>query len=270
MRLVDIKCPHCTGSVTLDAFSNTAVCDYCGKSFMLEANEADKIKSAAVPDSSVLKQNPDFRFFGKWLDSYIGTSAEVVVPNGAIKICAQAFKGNKTVTSVHLPNTLNVIEYDVFYGCQSLSTINIPASVTHIGGHAFYKCSSLQSITIPSGVKSISSHAFSNCTALNSITLSEGLEQIQAGAFLNCAISSIAIPKSVLFMDKNIFLGCKNLEHIRINDPLLIKCDLSFSAKYTERQKAQFLSQGKKCAFCGGAVKDVTYQCKQCKRIIIV
>lgn len=59
-----------------------------------------------------------------------------------------AFKENKTLTEVVLPDTLTNIEEDAFYNCSSLETIEIPAAVTAIGNCAFAGCTSLNSTLV--------------------------------------------------------------------------------------------------------------------------
>ena len=72
-----------------------------------------------------------------------------------------------------------------FYGNKSITSITIPDSVTSIGNDAFYYCASLTSITIPDSVTSIGIYAFDGCTSLTSITYTGTIAQWNAITFKN-------------------------------------------------------------------------------------
>ena len=52
-------------------------------------------------------------------------------------IAAGAFEGNKTVTSVVLPEGLKVVEENLFKGCKNLGKVIIPKSVKKVMRYAF-------------------------------------------------------------------------------------------------------------------------------------
>lgn len=49
----------------------------------------------------------------------------------------RAFNNNDTITSVTLPEGLEIIGHYAFYSCEKLETINFPDSLTTIGESAF-------------------------------------------------------------------------------------------------------------------------------------
>lgn len=65
-----------------------------------------------------------------------------------VELPAGAFKENKTLTEVVLPDTLENIEQDAFYNCSNLRDIEIPAAVTVIGPCAFAGCTSMESTLV--------------------------------------------------------------------------------------------------------------------------
>lgn len=81
-----------------------------------------------------------------------------------------------TLTTVYLPNTLEVIEDYAFNDCKRLRGIFIPESVTSIGEGAFYGCENLEAISIPGSVVSIGTQAFGACNSLDYI-LYDGLHE---------------------------------------------------------------------------------------------
>ena len=160
----------------------------------------------------------------------------------------------KKSTDYSIPNSVTTIDVDAFYGCSTLTTVTIPNSVTSIGSCAFYGCSGLTSVTIPNSVTSIDYNAFDGCKALTKVnylgTVDEWVEidfdsyasnptyyavnlyinnellhnvkitsadSIKQYAFYWCnRIYSIEIGNSITYIDDDVFVGCNNLEEIKV------------------------------------------------------
>ncbi|MBR5022079.1 MAG: leucine-rich repeat protein [Oscillospiraceae bacterium] len=97
-----------------------------------------------------------------------------------------AFNDCTKLTSVTLPDSVNVIDIAAFAGCSSLTKVNIPNGVKKIDYITFMNCTSLTSITIPDSVTDISNYVFSGCNNLTQITLGKGIQTIYANAFWGC------------------------------------------------------------------------------------
>ena len=109
------------------------------------------------------------------LTEYKGSAASVEIPSEVktykvTVIGAEAFWGNKTMTSITIPNSVTKIEYAAFNECTSLTAVVIPSSVKTIGEAAFWYCTGLKSIVIPSSVTTFGKDAFKGCTALTAYT----------------------------------------------------------------------------------------------------
>ena len=131
-----------------------------------------------------------------YLLGYTGDDTALTLPenyNGQdYSIYKYAFCGNRSITSVVIPNSVKSIGDLAFCSCSALTSIKIPNSVTSIGSHAFYSCSALTSIEIPDRVTSISSYAFRDCSALTSIVIPDRVTSIGSYAFFACpALTSI-------------------------------------------------------------------------------
>lgn len=77
------------------------------------------------------------------LVSYIGTEKTVVIPaqyNGrtVTTIANACFRGNNTITSIDIPDSVTSIGSLAFMNCTSLESVIIPESVKTIGAQAFY------------------------------------------------------------------------------------------------------------------------------------
>ena len=208
-----------------------------------------------VPNGS---KEGDF-IFGKPNDAntllyYLGNAAELTLPadyNGEnYAIDANVFKGNTTITSVVIPNSVTSIGERAFSSCSNLTSIIvesgnakydsrencnaiietesktlivgckntiIPNGVKSIGHDAFYGCRGLTSIEIPKTVTSIGSSAFYGCRDLTNIVIPKSVTSIGDWAFCSCAgLTSIEIPKSVTSLGANAFRACQGLTSVVI------------------------------------------------------
>ena len=197
--------------------------------------------------------------FGKPNDAntllyYLGNAAELTLPadyNGEnYAIDANVFKGNTTITSVVIPNSVTSIGERAFSSCTGLTSIIveagnakydsrencnaiietesktlivgckntiIPNGVKSIGHDAFYGCRGLTSIEIPKTVTSIGSSAFYGCRDLTNIVIPKSVTSIGDWAFYSCAgLTSIEIPKSVTSLGANAFRACQGLTSVVI------------------------------------------------------
>ena len=153
------------------------------------------------------KQSYSVTGIGTWIDS------DLVIPaayNGlpVTNIADSAFKGNKTLTSVIIPEGVKSIGNEALYGCTNVSSITIPESVTSIGWYAFWYCRNLVSVTIPNGVTEIPNSTFQGCTSLSNITIPESVTWIGNRAFYNCEnLAEITLPNNITDIDSDAFLN---------------------------------------------------------------
>ncbi len=105
------------------------------------------------------------------------------------EIGANAFKDNKKLKSVTIPNNITRIGSSAFSGCINLETINISENshLEIIGDSAFYNCELLNFINIPNCVQTISDSAFSGCSSLTSIIINNSVTTIGNYAFSECS-----------------------------------------------------------------------------------
>ncbi len=98
-----------------------------------------------------------------------------------------AFSGCDGLTSVTIPDGVEVIEVSAFEGCSGLTSVTMPNSLTTIGEYAFEDCTGLTSVTIPEGVTSIKDSAFCDCIGLVTVTISSTVTNIHSYAFDGCS-----------------------------------------------------------------------------------
>ena len=141
---------------------------------------------------------------GLTLMKYVGTGAEVIVPDGVTKLQSNAFSDCKTLTKVTLPAWVTELPNSLFSDCAALSEIVIPDGVTAIGDSAFKSCASLTEIVLPQGLKRIDGYVFLGCAGLSYIDIPDGVEKVNGriaseSTQLRCSLGSsaaIALSKS--------------------------------------------------------------------------
>lgn len=145
------------------------------------------------------------------------TTTSVVIPNSVISVGQYAFANCNRLTSITIPNSVTSIGHGALADCTSLTAITIPSSVTSISDQVFSSCKSLANITIPNSVTSIGSAAFYGCTGMTSVTIPNSVTSIGGAAFEWCtSLASITIPNSVTSIGFNAFAGCTRLSTITI------------------------------------------------------
>ena len=171
-------------------------------------------------------------------DTFMGCEPEnVVLGTGLKSIGYNAFRGNRNLISVTIPNTVTSINSEAFAGASSLGSISIPDSVTSIGSDVFSGCTSLKNVSIPgsvgtingmfhgssvenvnlgSGITSIGSYAFSDLKTLKSVSIPSTVTNIGTYAFYNSGLTSVTIPDGVTTISAGTFRYCNDLSTVSI------------------------------------------------------
>lgn len=167
------------GHEWIEVDSQTTKCSRCGEEKKKElvslakgTRAKDEITGATVLVLDSIKQEVAFvepKDAKKKTISVPATVRLYGVTYRVIKIQDGAFKKNKNVTKIVLPNSIAVIGKNAFSGCKKLKTISIPKNVTEIGANAFRDCASLNKITIPGKVQKIGTNCFLGCKKCKSI-----------------------------------------------------------------------------------------------------
>ena len=186
------------------------------------------------------------------------TASRVVIAEGRTSLPQSLFKGNTSIVSVSIPDSVNSIGKYCFSGCTKLIGFSIPARLTAIPEGCFAGCSSLSGLTIPSGVTVIGDSAFTYCTNITSVDFSVNLKEIGNNAFAGCeklatlktgntvtfpkvtsigaqafygtAITTIIIPASVVTLGYQAFGFCASLTEAYIGAGITKIPDSCFSS----------------------------------------
>lgn len=98
------------------------------------------------------------------------------------EIANGAFRNDKNLNEIVLPDTIRAIGFDAFNSCSALQSINLPEGLKTIGYQAF-RASGLTSVAFPDSLVSLGELAFSYCENLQSVDFGDGLERIEKSAF---------------------------------------------------------------------------------------
>lgn len=159
-----------------------------------------------VNEPVIIEENTDFEYDnyggGVIITAYTGGERYVTIPEtlggeDVVAIGKSVFKGNRSISSVSMPSTVEVIEDYAFANCKSLKTVHFSRAITEIGAHAFDDCTSLTGVSLPSRISEIAPYTFRGCTALKKIKIPAGVTVIAENAFANCKSLDINIPGSV-------------------------------------------------------------------------
>ena len=125
-----------------------------------------------------------------------------------------AKKSDEVVGTVVIPKSYNGIPVTsiptkAFFMCQKLTSITIPDSVDVIGKSAFASCGALEEVVICNGVKEICDYAFQYCRKLKKVVIPDSVTNICMGAFHGCTdLAEVILPKNAKIGER-VFIDCK-------------------------------------------------------------
>ena len=192
------------------------------------------------------------------IDSYTGSADRIRIPeeiNGYTvqKIGNNAFKNNKNIQSVILPESVESVGESAFENCGKLTEIVLSSGLESIGIKAFQGCTGLTEVILPNGLKKIDSYAFSGCTGLPTVEIPDSVTAIGYRTFYNCTgitsmsypvgwtecagysayptyyghifegctgLTNITVPEGITELPSCAFEGCSDLKEIRLPSTL--------------------------------------------------
>ena len=183
------------------------------------------------------------------IDRYIGKDKRVYVPSqiegkDVIGLGTDAFRSNKTVRYIHLPDTVVHISWFAFEECTRLKEIVLPNGLVNIGSSAFARCTSLEKINIPDSVIAIGSMTFYYCKSLTELDVSN-VSTIGNAAFAECwSLEKVKLSDELETIESSLFEYCKNLYDVNVPKNLKYVYDDSFD--YTKVDVDKFYAVAEK------------------------
>ena len=147
---------------------------------------------------------------------------DVVIPdtlNGCpvTQIGTYAFQACMQMTSVSVPDTVQILDNCVFMNCTKLETVTVSPHLLAIGNSVFSGCSSLRQITLGEELVAIGRSAFSGCTALASVVIPDSVEYVGDSAFYRCSgLKQVTLGKGLTAIESYTFAYCESLQTVTI------------------------------------------------------
>lgn len=195
------------------------------------------------------------------ITSYNALSADVTVPERirGVKVTAigqNAFRGNRAVSKILLPDTIESIGSGAFTDCAFLKSLNLPKSLRKMGENPFVNCSLLKldlscentafafydgalvdmihmrciyfpcsseinTVVLPEGLKTVGKNAFRRAASLTKVVLPESVTEIGAYAFYECyQLKAAALPTGLGKIGEYAFYSCESLTGISFPESL--------------------------------------------------
>ena len=164
------------------------------------------------------------------------------LPSSVQLISMYAFKNCISLSNIKIPDSVTSILKGAFQNCTSLTSINIPSSITTMGTAVFVGCRNLNTIYVYNDSDNIDSSNFATSSDTmpesifyfdendGAITKYEGsatelvipseingvkVTILDNDSFKDCtSLTNVTIPKSIIKMGEDIFLGCSNLDSV--------------------------------------------------------
>ena len=184
-------------------------------------------RNPSLMNFHIHEDNPEFRSVdGVWYTRDMkelrhfpqGRGGSYTIPDGVEHIRDEAFRFNREIEAIHIPNSVTLIGKQAFRECVKLTELVLPENLESlvVQGRHFLGCTGLTRIVLPDSLTILPRWSFQNCTNLREVILPKNLTQIGEGAFLNCtSLERIVIPASFrAFRGNETFAGCANLREI--------------------------------------------------------
>ena len=132
-------------------------------------------------------------------------------------IAKEAFKNNKYIKTINMPNSITSIGYDAFRDCTSLEVVNFSNGVKVLPDHLFAGCTSLIEFNNGEDVETIYKGVFRE-TSLKSITFNN-VKELNINTFFNCSsLENVSILGSYTSLPISFFENCSSLKNIILNE----------------------------------------------------
>lgn len=129
----------------------------------------------------------------------------LTLPDDLQVIGYSAFRGNSSLVALDLPASIQTINYAAFKDCSIATDMTLPNSLTTMGNIAF-QYNDIASLTFGTGLTSVPNQAFQG-NPITSLTLSDNILTIGYAAFHSCSLTDIDL-KNVTTVSELAFYNC--------------------------------------------------------------
>lgn len=146
-----------------------------------------------------------------------------------------AFQGQKMLSEIYLPKSVEIIPRGAFSGCTSLQKVKMFGDISYIGDYAFNNCSALMNVELTGTFTSVEESTFYGCQSLTSFDIPESVQEIVKGAFYNCAsLTEIELQDGLISIGNDAFRGTGITE-------LIVPSSVTSFGKYGDKSEIQMI-----------------------------
>ncbi len=139
----------------------------------------------------------------------------VIIPDSVMTIGSYAFQNCTNLTVINLANSITTIKYRAFQGCTGLTSIELPSNITTMGDNVFNGCTGIKEIEIPAALTTAEC-AFAG-SSVETVTFEEGRETTPYKLLReNTALKTVILPSTLTSTGNDLFYGCTSLEEVVI------------------------------------------------------
>ena len=153
-------------------------------------------------------------------NSYLET---VILPDGLVEIKANAFYGAKSLVSIRIPTSVEVIGKGAFQS-SALTTLTFEAggNAALVIDNSAFAGTRISSVVLPVRLVVLGNYAFSGVSTLQEVTFAEGcrLTTIGSYTFQQTAIREFVLPDNIVSMGSYNFYSCSSLVSFSFNSSI--------------------------------------------------
>lgn len=170
------------------------------------------------------------------------------------------FEGCKSLTEVHLPESMDTICRHVFSGCSSLTEISLPSKLKLVDDWAFASCA-LTSVTLPAGCHFVDAVFSANRSLTEIIFPNQECTFSGSDCFSQCyALTEVTLPDYMKEVNERMFNGCTKLAKVNFNAGLERILNRAFygCSQLTSLEFPESLQSIGEYAFYGNKIDELT------------
>ncbi len=165
------------------------------------------------------------------------------------RIAKNSFAFNKTIESVTIPGSIEIIGCKSFMMCRFLKSVDIGDGVKTIQSDAFYMCRKLLHVSGGASVEKLDLRAFQYCTALKAVPKFGGKSVFsQKDVFANTGIERVKIDKNMK-VSTGMFQNSKKLRTVDLSG--LSQTDIA-AYLFQNCSRLKTVKLGRKLRYIGG------------------
>jgi len=257
--LVPGVCTQCGATLSVDNEKDAMVCPYCKTPFVIEKaiNKYSVVNNINAQNVFVQGSiNQEFEIRGGVLVKYNGSSLDVVIPSGVVKVGDKAFEG-LMIESVVLGEDVEELGIYAFKNCRNLKSFTFNSKLSNMS-MPFKGCENLETIYVPSALLGKTPFVFGTIFTEENEEPCDGRLQCDCKKLVNIYVDGEKLSSS----DKRLVY----FPSTPLGFPLFLEKRIKERELKEEEIRRGWMSKGL-CQYCGGTFKGfIIKKCERCNK----